>query len=70
MLFRRFRWPVAFVLYGVAWLAGLYLLGGAVDGPAYWVIGGAMLVVGIAGAVWLARQGMKASISDSARRFR
>ena len=54
--------------WGVAFIAGIYVLGGVVEGAAYWIIGGVMVVVFFAGLTYLGRQGQKASIRERASR--
>jgi hypothetical protein len=57
-----FGQAIRLVLSGVFWMACIYVLGGILEGEAYWLVGGLVALLALASNTYFARQCMKASI--------
>jgi hypothetical protein len=53
------------VAQGAAFLALILVLAAFLDGAAYWIVAGCVALTGVAVAVYVARQGMKATVTKS-----
>lgn len=60
---RHPAWWLLLMTYGALLILAIYLLGGVLDGTAYWLVGGALSVLGLIGSGIVIRAGMRRSAS-------